>query len=322
MRLINEGKRYTGEEDLYIEERWGNVSIKAIARNLGRSETAIESRAYRLGLGGSTYTTDKLSTGECAKLIGVHITTINYWINNLGLKAKLKKTNAKAVYRIDIDDFIDFLEEHQHLWNAMNVEEHALGFEYDWLVEKRKRDNNEMTFKNNSSWTTSEERKAIEYFRQGLSTTEISTLMHRTALSLRKKRADFIRRGVEGIESSPIWTDFQKAFTTKNWGKMSVEDISDIIEKPVHLVERFGWENKLGDRFKVQEGYYTFIEIAKMLNLSRSTPLTWHKKYGLKATEQNKGNKKRLVVALNDLELFLKSNQDYSKYLNLLKEAI
>ena len=322
MEMINEGKRYTKEEDIYIEERWGNVSVKAIAKKLGRSEKAIKTRAYRLNLGGSTYTADKLTTGECSKIVGVHITTINNWIKNFGLKAKLKKTNNKPVYRIDIDDFIDFLEQHQHLWNATNVEEHALGFEYDWLIAKRNKDKSENTFKTNSEWTTGEERKAIEYFRQGLSTKEISPLLNRTALALRKKRAEFIRRGVEGIESSPVWTEYQKAFTIKNWGKMNTEDIADVIEKPVNLVERFGWENKLGDRYKVQEGYYTFIEIAKMLNISRSTPLTWYKKHGLKATEQNKGNKKRMVVHFDDLEYFLRSNIDYSKYLNLLKQAI
>lgn len=315
-------KKYTKEEDMYIEEKWGQISLKAIGRNLGRSAEAIEARGYKLGLGGSTYTTDMLTTGDCAKIVGVDITTINNWIKSFGLKAKLKKVNVKAVYRIDIDDFAKFLEKNQHLWKATNVEEYALGIEYDWLIEKRKRDNNKITEKLNTSWSMSEERKAIEYFRKGLTCTEISPLMHRTVTSLRKKRSDFIKRGVEGIEPSPSWSDFQKAFVIKNWSTMSVEEIADIIEKPVHLIERFGWENKLGDRFKVKEGYYTFIEVAKMLNLSRSAILNWYRKYGLKATEQNKGNKKRLVVHIDDLNKFLKSNEKFNQYIDILKEAV
>ena len=46
------GKRtWTKEEESYLEENWGRLSIPTIAKNLNRTSPAIKIRAQRLGLG-------------------------------------------------------------------------------------------------------------------------------------------------------------------------------------------------------------------------------------------------------------------------------
>lgn len=48
---MGRGKKWTKEEDLYLEEYWGVKSIGTLAKNLGRSTDAIMVRKTRLGLG-------------------------------------------------------------------------------------------------------------------------------------------------------------------------------------------------------------------------------------------------------------------------------
>lgn len=304
-KKINERKKYTQEDDNYIEEKWGKISLKAIAKNLGRSETGIERRAMRLGLGGFVFNGEFLTTGQCAKIVGVDPKTIKNWIKSFGLKANYRKINVKYIYRIEIDDFVKFLKNNQHLYNATNIEEYALGQEYEWLKEKRKLDATN-TLKSNTSWTTKEEREAIKYFREGLSCSEIAKIMNRTPISLRKKRALFIKNGIEGIESAPTWSDFQKAFVTKHWTTMDIEEISKAINKPISSIERYAWDNKLGNRFSVEKDYLTALQISKMLKVNRSTVLFWISNNKLKSIENNRGNKKRFVVHIDDLKTFLK----------------
>ena len=43
--------RWSKEEEEFLTENWGNLSIKAIAKKLNRSKNAIEVRKNRLGLG-------------------------------------------------------------------------------------------------------------------------------------------------------------------------------------------------------------------------------------------------------------------------------
>lgn len=317
----NHRRRYTKEDREYIEEKIGVISIYAIAKKLGRTPDGIESYCQKNGLGGFVYTGEYLTTGEVADIVGVDSTTVRNWIISFGLKAKKKRLKNRPIYRIDMKDLVEFLEAHQNLFNGMNIDEFALGEEPMWLKEKRIKDNNAMFQKSHSKWTTKEEKHLIELFQQGLTVREISEKVNRSIISVRKKRVLFIKSGAN-IEPAPTWSDFQKQYVKKNWSTMPTKAISETIGKPVHLIERYAYENKLGDRYSLPDGYYTFIEIANMLGVTRSLVSTWNKRKGLLAVEQNKGNKKRFVVHIKDLETFLQSDERYSKLLPLLQAAI
>ena len=49
--MKNSGKKWTEDDLNYLYQRWGEISIPTIAKNLGRSETAILLMAGRKGLG-------------------------------------------------------------------------------------------------------------------------------------------------------------------------------------------------------------------------------------------------------------------------------
>lgn len=44
-------KNWTPEEDAFLQDKWGTLSIPIIAKQLGRSVGAINNRRYRLGCG-------------------------------------------------------------------------------------------------------------------------------------------------------------------------------------------------------------------------------------------------------------------------------
>ena len=48
---MGRGKNWTKEEKQYLADSWGSVSLKTIAKNLGRSEDAIINMKVRMGIG-------------------------------------------------------------------------------------------------------------------------------------------------------------------------------------------------------------------------------------------------------------------------------
>ena len=44
------GKAWSEEDLLYLESSWGKTKISTIAKKLGRTETAVKAKAFKLGL--------------------------------------------------------------------------------------------------------------------------------------------------------------------------------------------------------------------------------------------------------------------------------
>ena len=49
--MTRKNTKWTKEEEQYLQDNWGTLSVKTLAKNLGRSENAINVRKHRLGLG-------------------------------------------------------------------------------------------------------------------------------------------------------------------------------------------------------------------------------------------------------------------------------
>lgn len=185
--------KYTEEEKIYIEEHWGRLKLKTIAKTLGRTENAIKRYGENHKLGGmydGYYTTYQL-----ADMFGVNSKTVlEYWIKKYGLKAVKKTIHKKMKYVVDPKDLVDWLRENQNKWTSHHLEEYALGYEWDWLIEKRKEDSNKLPRRN---WTTLEEHKALELFKQGLNSRQVSeALATRSYLACKRKLDRFKKLGL------------------------------------------------------------------------------------------------------------------------------
>ena len=87
-------RKWTPEEEYYLQDKWGVVSIKSLAKALGRSENAVIVRARRLGLGAHLHADHRITVNQLMLAIyggkqqggG----TLNRWIEN-GLPVKKHK---------------------------------------------------------------------------------------------------------------------------------------------------------------------------------------------------------------------------------------
>lgn len=135
-------KRWSKEDTEYLIEAWGNTNIVTIKNKLRRSKEAIKIKATRLGLGGATTNSYKYITAcKASRLIKCDRHKILKWIYTRRLKAKyMTITKERKMWCIVFEDFIEFLKNNQNEWDGSKVEQYALGYEFDWLIEKREKD--------------------------------------------------------------------------------------------------------------------------------------------------------------------------------------
>ncbi len=155
-------RKWTQEEQYYLQDKWGEVSIKGLAKTLGRSENAVIVRAQRMGLGAHLHADDKITANQLMLAIfgGKQQGgwTMNRWIEN-GLPVKKHRVKNNNFKVISIDDFWKWAEKHKELVNFSRMEENTLGKEPKWVKEKRRIDLQEKF--NTNPWTSTEDKKLI-----------------------------------------------------------------------------------------------------------------------------------------------------------------
>lgn len=91
------GKNWTKQEEEYLIEKWGTLSVKTIARNLGRSENAIVVRKNRLGLGAFLESGEYITWNQLQIALGMGVHGNGYkkisWIQNRDFPVHIKRVN-------------------------------------------------------------------------------------------------------------------------------------------------------------------------------------------------------------------------------------
>lgn len=163
------GKDWSQAELDYIREVWGQKTIPEIAKKLGRSINAVKIKTQRIGYTGQKWYGEMMSARKVSELLGVDVHAVcDYWIPKCGLKGKSKRLGEtqKTTTIIMFEDLLEWLEQHQDLWDSRRLEQFALGMEYDWLIEKRKRDS-QLPARKAQKWTSEEDSRLIYLFKRG-----------------------------------------------------------------------------------------------------------------------------------------------------------
>ncbi|KEI90747.1 hypothetical protein N493_15185 [Clostridium botulinum B2 433] len=213
--LITKKRRdYTKEELIYLEEKWGAKSVKAISRKLNRSEWAVRMKAYKMGLGDPKLSIDGITINQLSKAIGVHYQSImRNWVEQYGFPVKNKILINESIAYATQNDFWEWAKNNKNLIDFSRIEENILGKEPQWAKEKRRIDilaNNKS--RNKRPWTDSEIEKLISLLKTyNFTYADIAERLGRSQSAVKRKIYDLKipyrpipkRRGV-------FWTKDQK----------------------------------------------------------------------------------------------------------------
>lgn len=174
------GKAWSEEDLLYLESSWGKTKISTIAKKLGRTETAVKVKAFKLGLSSMLDNKDFLIAKELEDILGTDRKTIKRHIDERGLKARNKKLASKYYVVIEYEDLIEWMKLNTKYWNGAKVDTEsllAMGLDRNLLMKKKEEDTKKMQLK---SFTSSEIEKLIELYKEGYTYEDIAKKLNKS----------------------------------------------------------------------------------------------------------------------------------------------
>lgn len=213
-------RKWTKEEESYLYDKWGVMSLPQIAKKLGRTEGAIINKRDKTNLGSFLESGDYITVGQLLKAIGkkndkyMNIS----WIEKRGLPIFKKKVSKKRVKCIRINEFWKWAEKNKNFLNFSEFERYALGKEPDWVNDKRIRDIQNKNKYKKTPWSKDEEEYLLFLVNQYKYTyKEISERIRRTDGAIRRKLLDL------GIKARPI------AENSIKWTEEEVKTLKELI---------------------------------------------------------------------------------------------
>lgn len=102
--------RWTKQEEMYLETNLHRMSIRAIAEKLGRSQTAVRSKAVSMGMNKHT---DGYTMRSLAQALGCTANAVARWIERGWLKGRRRQTDRlHDVWHFSDKDVRDFIRRH------------------------------------------------------------------------------------------------------------------------------------------------------------------------------------------------------------------
>jgi len=235
-------RKWTQEEYDYLQDKWGTVSLKAIAKKLNRSENAVLIKACRLGLGPFLDSGEYVTFYQLLKALGIH-GSYNYkeisWIKNRGFPIRHKRVRNCTFKVVRLEDWWEWAEANQSFLDFSKLEENALGIEPAWVKEKRRRDFELKLNYKTTPWTPLEDKQLERLVNQYRYTyAEISKMMRRTEVAIQRRCVDLGLKG-RPLRESPHnkWEDWQlKKLDELIDGGVSYEHMSEVIGKSVKAI--------------------------------------------------------------------------------------
>lgn len=205
-------KKWTEKEIMYLEESWGTISIKGIAKKLKRSEVAIINKARKLKLGSFVDAGDLISLSQL--LIAIGQGNSYSWIKekyiNNGLPVLNKLIYNKKVLKVKLEDFWKWAEKNKNIVNFARFEKGALGVEPSWVEEKRKADSiNPSKHNSNRTWSNSDDILLISKVKSYKYTyKDLASEFNRTEAAIKRRLYDLnVAYRPVPLDTHIKWTD-------------------------------------------------------------------------------------------------------------------
>ncbi len=197
---------WTKDEIAYLSERWGCVSIPAIAKKLGRSVCAVKMKAGKLGLGDQRLNGGYISLSQLLIAVLGSNSSISYvmksWVKNRGLPVHTKKIVNNSIRVVYLDEFWDWAEKNRSFIDFSKFEPLALGEEPAWVAQQRKKDHQGYAIQRKDPWTVDDDSRLIMYLKQyKYGYAELSEMLGRSAGAIQRRCQNL------GIKERPVKAD-------------------------------------------------------------------------------------------------------------------
>ena len=156
-----EGKKWTEKDVAYLENKWGCVSIPAIADKLGRTVISVKNKAAKLGLGRHIHNSTSITFFQFCEAIGKrnsYSSLKQRWVR-LGFPIHYQKSISRRYAMVDIDEFWEWAEKHKDIVDFHLIPEGIFGIEPDWVKEARHA--SYLANVNKKPWTKADDDKLI-----------------------------------------------------------------------------------------------------------------------------------------------------------------
>ena len=218
------GRRWTTEEIVYLQENYGKYSIPNLAKKLGKSVAAIKVMRQRLGLGAFLMCGEYVSLNQLLLTISGGASTYSYkmtsWVKNRGLPIHTKKVEKCSFRVVYLDEFWEWAEKNRSFLDFSKMEPLALGEEPLWVAEQRKKDVNAFRLQRKDPWTSEEDSKLIMLLKMHkYGYAELSEMLHRSAGAIQRRCTDL------GIKERPVKADNHSA--EAKWTDADFEILAD-----------------------------------------------------------------------------------------------
>lgn len=196
-------RTWTPEEEDYLMEKWGQISVPAIAKKLNRTTNAVKVRAQRLGLGAVLMAGEYVTLNQLLLAVNGGRSSYGYkmksWVENRGLPVHTKKVNRCSFRVVYIEEFWEWAERYRSFIDFSKMEPLALGEEPDWVAEQRKKDFEAYAIQRKDPWGEDEDsRLKMLLSKHRYSWAEISEMMHRSNGAIARRCRDL------GIKDRPV----------------------------------------------------------------------------------------------------------------------
>lgn len=208
--------KWTPEQEQYLEERWGVVSIAAIAKQLNRTPSAVKIRAQKLGLGPVLANGEYISFHQLVLALGYSGGADSYkvksWIKNRGFPIHRKKVEQCSFKVVYLDEFWEWAEKNRSFLDFSKMEPYALGEEPAWVAEQRHCDYDAFALQRKDPWTPHEDQRLLMLLaQQKYGYQELSQMLRRSAGAIQRRCQDLGTklRPVKAVNhgSSAAWTE-------------------------------------------------------------------------------------------------------------------
>ena len=211
-------RNWTKQEEEYLVENWGTLSVRTIAKNLGRSENAVVVRKCRLGLGSFLESGEYITWNQLHIALGMG-TLDSYkmisWVRNRDFPIHTKRVNNNSFKVVYLDEWWQWAEKNRDLLDFSKFEGNLLGEEPQWVKEKRRHDVEKSQKYIMTPWTKTEDDKLrLLVTKQKYTYDELSRMLRRTNGAIQRRLCDL------GVKERPVKADNHTRWTDDDFYRL------------------------------------------------------------------------------------------------------